>query len=143
MAHLRATGLADLLPTLQQPLLGICLGMQLLCRHSDEGDTDCLGIFDTDVKRFTPQLHANKVPHVGWNTITDTRSPLFHGFTREEFVYFVHSYYVPLSADTAAVTNYILPYSAALQRDNFYATQFHPEKSGTVGEQILKNFLAL
>ena len=126
-----------------KPVLGICLGMQLMCRHSEEGDVDCLGIFDTDVKRFISQRHEDKVPHMGWNTIARTNSGLFKGFTKEEFVYFVHSFYVPVNDCTAAVTDYIHPFSAALHKDNYYATQFHPEKSGSVGERILRNFLEL
>lgn len=141
MDYLRRTGLDGVIKSLKQPVLGICLGMQLLCNHSEEGDVDCLGVFNTEVKRFVPVCHEEKVPHMGWNTISRTNSPLFNGFDKEEFVYFVHSYYVPLCAYTAAETNYILPYSSALHKDNFYATQFHPEKSGSVGEQILKNFL--
>lgn len=143
MAYLRAHRLDELIRSLRQPVLGICIGMQLLCRHSEEGDTDCLGIFDAEVKRFVPQCRADKVPQMGWNTLTETRSPLFKDFDKEEFVYFVHSYYVPLCKDTAARTDYIQPYSSALQRDNFYATQFHPEKSGTVGERILRNFMEI
>lgn len=143
MRFLRAEGMDRLIHGLRQPVLGICLGMQLMCRHSDEGDADCLGIFDVDVKRFDSQKHEDKVPHVGWNTIGQTTSGLFRGFTKEEYVYFVHSYYVPLNEWTAATTDYILPFSAALHKENFYATQFHPEKSGSVGERILRNFLAL
>ena len=143
MRHLRENGLDRLIKELKQPVLGICLGMQLMCRHSEEGDTDCLGIFDTEVKRFRPHRHDEKVPHMGWNTITDTRSLLFDGFGKDEFVYFVHSYYVPLNAHTAATTEYIGPFSAALHKNNFYATQFHPEKSGETGMRILKNFLNL
>ena len=118
-------------------------GMQLMCRFSEEGNVDCLGIFDTDVKRFAPRKHEEKVPHMGWNTISRLKSDLFKGFTRDEFVYFVHSYYVPVSEFTAAETDYIRPFSAALHKDNFYATQFHPEKSGEAGERIIKNFLEL
>lgn len=143
MNHLRKQGLDKLICELRQPVLGICLGMQLLCRHSEEGNVDCLGVFDADVKRFTPQYHEEKVPHMGWNTIKDTTSGLFQGFTKEEFVYFVHSYYVPVNEFTSAITDYIQPFSAALHKDNFYATQFHPEKSGTIGEKILTNFLDL
>ena len=127
----------------KQPVLGICIGMQLMCSHSEEGNADCLGIFDVDVKRFIPKRHEDKVPHMGWNTIAQTNSALFNGFDKDEYVYFVHSYYVPVNEYTAAVTDYIHPFSAALHKDNFYATQFHPEKSGGVGERILKNFLAL
>lgn len=143
MQHLRLTGLDRLLLSLRQPVLGICLGMQLMCRHSDEGDVDTLGIFDVPVKRFISDCHSDKVPHMGWNTIEQTKGDLFIGFDKPEYVYFVHSYYVPVNPYTAAQTNYILPFSAALQKDNFYATQFHPEKSGDVGERILRNFVAL
>lgn len=143
MAYLRASGLDAVIRSLEKPLLGICLGMQLLCRHSEEGQVDCLGIFDADVKRFQSARHEDKVPHMGWNTITKTAGPLFRGFAKEEFVYFVHSFYVPENEHTAAVTDYIVPFSAALHKDNFFATQFHPEKSGAVGERILKNFLDL
>lgn len=143
MEHLKATGLDKLIKELKQPVLGICLGMQLMCSHSEEGNADCLGIFDVDVKRFIPKRHEDKVPHMGWNTIAQTNSDLFNGFDKDEYVYFVHSYYVPVNEYTAAVTDYIHPFSAALHKDNFYATQFHPEKSGGVGERILKNFLAL
>ena len=143
MEHLKATGLDKLIKDLKQPVLGICLGMQLMCKHSEEGDADCLGIFDAEVKRFVPKRHEDKVPHMGWNTITDTNSALFNGFDKDEFVYFVHSYYVSVNEHTAAITDYIHPFSAALHKDNFYATQFHPEKSGSVGERILKNFLDL
>lgn len=114
-----------------------------MCRHSEEGDVDCLGIFDVGVKRFVSLKHEDKVPHMGWNTISQTHSKLFRGFTKEEFVYFVHSFYVPVNDCTAAITDYILPFSAALHKDNYYATQFHPEKSGSVGERILQNFLDL
>ena len=120
----------ELIKNLRQPVFGICLGMQLMCRHSEEGEVDCLNIFDVDVKRFVPQKHEDKVPHMGWNTIGKTNSKLFEGFTEEEFVYFVHSFYIH-------------PFSAALHKDNFYATQFHPEKSGKTGEKILTNFLNL
>lgn len=143
MEYLKRTGLDTVIKSLKQPVLGICLGMQLLCTRSEEGDVDCLGIFDTEVRKFVPASHADKVPHMGWNTIRHTNSALFNGFAKEEFVYFVHSYYVPLCAYTAAETDYILPYSSALHKDNFYATQFHPEKSGSVGERILKNFLTI
>lgn len=143
MNHLRANGMDELIKNLRQPVLGICLGMQLMCRYSEEGEADCLGIFDTEVKRFLPPKQEDKVPHMGWNTITQTNSALFRGFSQEEFVYFVHSFYVPLCEFTAAQTEYILPFSAALHKDNFYATQFHPEKSGSTGERILRNFLEL
>ncbi|MEG1563212.1 MAG: imidazole glycerol phosphate synthase subunit HisH [Bacteroides sp.] len=143
MNHLRANGMDKLIKQLRQPVLGICLGMQLMCRYSEEGGTDCLGIFDTEVKRLLPQKQEEKVPHMGWNTIGQTCSELFKGFTQEEFVYFVHSFYVPVCTFTAAQTFYIQSFSAALHKDNFYATQFHPEKSGAAGERILTNFLEL
>ncbi|WP_042372401.1 imidazole glycerol phosphate synthase subunit HisH [Bacteroides neonati] len=143
MNHLKATGMDELIKSLRQPVLGICLGMQLMCRYSEEGEADCLGIFDVSVKRFVSQRQEDKVPHMGWNTIEQTNSELFKGFTHEEFVYFVHSFYVPVCEFTSAQTNYIQPFSAALHKDNFYATQFHPEKSGEAGERIIKNFLEL
>lgn len=143
MNHLKATGLDELIRNLRQPVFGICLGMQLMCRYSEEGEVDCLNIFDVNVKRFIPKKHEDKVPHMGWNTIGKVNSKLFEGFTEEEFVYFVHSFYVPVCDFTAAETDYIDPFSAALHKDNFYATQFHPEKSGKTGEKILRNFLDL
>lgn len=139
MQTLATTGLDKLIPTLRQPVLGICLGMQLLCNRSEEGDTGCLGVFDTDVIKF-PTGHI--VPHMGWNNITDIKGELLLGADDAD-VYFVHSYYVPVCADTIATCNYILPFSAAIQKNNFYATQFHPEKSGGIGEQILNNFLTI
>ena len=143
MQYLRQHKLDEVICSLKQPILGICIGQQLMCRYSEEGNTQCLGIFDIDVKRFQPQRHEDKVPHMGWNSLTDTQTPLFKGFTGDEFVYFVHSVYVPQCPWTIATTHYITPFSAALQRNNFYATQFHPEKSGSVGEKILQNFLNL
>lgn len=143
MGFLREKGLDEVIRNLKQPTLGICIGMQLMCRHSEEGDTDCLGIFDVEVRRFQSQRHEDKIPQMGWNTISHTKGPLYDGFIKEEYVYFVHSYYVPLCPWTAAETNYIQPYSASICKDNFYATQFHPEKSGKVGEHILQNFLNL
>lgn len=143
MEYLKAHGLDRVIVGLKQPVLGICIGMQLLCRHSEEYDTDCLGVFDVDVKRFQPQVHEDKVPQMGWNTIEEVKSPLFKGFDKPEFVYFIHSFYVPTCDWTIATTNYIQPYSSALHKGNFYATQFHPEKSGAVGERILKNFIEL
>lgn len=143
MEHLRQHGLDKLIVDLKQPVLGICLGMQLMCRHSEEGDADCLGIFDVDVKRFVAGRHEDKVPHMGWNNLTEVKSDLFPAELEDKFVYFVHSYYVPVNTYTAATTDYILPFSAALHKGNFYATQFHPEKSGSVGEAILRNFLNL
>jgi glutamine amidotransferase len=143
MKHLKEHGLDQVICELRQPFLGICLGMQLMCRYSEEGAVDCLNIFDVDVKRFCPQKHEDKVPHIGWNTLADVKGRLLAGGLEKQFVYFVHSFYVPLNVCTIATTNYILPFSAALQKDNFYATQFHPEKSGSVGEVILRNFLNL
>ncbi len=143
MRSLKEKGLDRVIKDLRQPVLGICIGMQLMCRHSEEGNVDCLGIFDTDVKRFVPRDHADKVPQMGWNTVEHTSSPLFKGFSRPEFVYYVHSFYVPLNPFTIAQTDYIQPYSGALRKENFYATQFHPEKSGEVGERLLQNFLDL
>ena len=141
MDYLRARKLDLLIRDLKQPVFGICVGQQLLCKHSEEGDTDCIGIFDAEVKRFQPQRHEDKVPHMGWNTIETTSDGIFKGFTKPEFVYFVHSFYVPVCEWTAARTEYILPFTASLHKDNFYASQFHPEKSGPTGERILKNFL--
>lgn len=143
MQHLQQTGLDKLIPDLKQPVLGICLGMQLMCSRSEEGNVDCLNIFGTEVKRFVPQKHEDKVPHMGWNTISNVKSNLFDISLENQFVYFVHSYYVAISEHTAAVTDYIHPFSAAMHKENFYATQFHPEKSGSVGESILKNFLKI
>ena len=143
MTYLRQHRLDEVIRNLRQPVLGICIGMQLLCRHSEEEDTDCLGVFDVDVVKFRPTQHEDKVPQMGWNTIGDLKSDLFKGLSEEEFVYFVHSFYAPLCADTIATTNYVQPYSSALHRDNFYATQFHPEKSGAVGERIIRNFLEM
>ena len=139
MAYLKVSGLDAVIRSLRQPVLGICLGQQLLCAHSEENDTECLGVFDTRVRRFPPR---NKVPHMGWNSLRDTQGPLFREM-KEEDVYFVHSYYCETDEHTAATCDYILPFAAAMQRDNFYATQFHPEKSAGVGAEILKNFLSL
>ncbi|MBC5991793.1 imidazole glycerol phosphate synthase subunit HisH [Pontibacter cellulosilyticus] len=140
MAQLKARNLDKLLPTLEQPFFGVCLGMQLLCQHSEEGDTELLNIIPLTVKHFETEL---KVPHMGWNQLEQLNSPLFNGVPEKDFVYYVHSYYVPLSDYTIAQTSYPEPFSAALQYKNFYAAQFHPEKSGAAGSQILKNFLAL
>lgn len=140
MAMLRATGLDTLIPTLEQPVLGICLGMQLMCRYSEEGQTQGLDLFDVDVVRFSNTV---KVPQIGWNQIKDLKSPLFKGVEEGSHVYLVHSFYAPLDAETIAACDYGIAYSAALHKNNFYGVQFHPEKSSTVGEQILKNFLAL
>ncbi len=142
MAYLREHKLDEVILSLRQPVLGICIGQQLLCARSAEGDVDCLGIFDVPVERLIPQ-ERQKVPHMGWNSLTSVTSPLFDGISDGEYVYYVHSYYVPLCPWTVAVTDYIQPFSAALRRDNFYATQFHPEKSGGVGERILRNFLQM
>ena len=149
MEYLKAHHLDQIIRDLKQPVLGICVGQQLLCRHSEEGDADCIGIFDVDVKRFQPQRHEDKVPAMGWNEIYDLKTDLYKGFGKSSeallhpYSYLVHSYYVPLCEDTIATANYILPYSASLHKDNFYTCQFHPEKSGKVGEQILKNFLEI
>jgi len=140
MEYLKRNELDKLIPTLKQPFLGVCLGLQLLCNHSEENDTKCLGIFDEEVKLFPP---TDKVPHMGWNSIKANNNKLFNGLDDNPYVYFVHSYYAELSEHTIAETDYILPFSAALNKDNFYAVQFHPEKSGKVGEQILKNFIEL
>ena len=140
MAYLRAHQIDSLIRDLKQPVLGICLGMQLLCAHSAERDTPCLGIIPQQVVKFEPKL---KVPHMGWNQIHSLKSPLFSPNLEQEYVYFVHSYYAETGPYTIATTDYIVPFSAAVQKDNFYATQFHPEKSGGVGEGILKNFLAI
>ena len=140
MKMLQESGLDVLIPTLKQPVLGICLGMQLMCKHSEEGNTNGLGIFDVNVVKFSQEV---KVPQMGWNTIYNLKTILFEGIKENEFMYLVHSFYAPLSENTIATTNYELEYSTALQRDNFYGVQFHPEKSGVFGEQILKNFLNL
>lgn len=141
MEYLRARKLDEVIRNLKNPVLGICIGQQLLCRHSEEGDTDCIGIFDADVYRFQPQRHEDKVPAMGWQAINCKDNQLTKGLENNPYVYFIHSYYVPLCNDTIAQANYILPYSAMLHKDNFWAAQFHPEKSGRVGEQIIKNFL--
>lgn len=141
MAYLREHRLDEVIRSLKQPILGICIGQQLLCQHSEEGDTDCIGVFPLDVKRFNPERHEDKVPQMGWNSIHDLKSPLFKGINENDFIYNVHSFYVPQSEFTIATCDYILPYSAALNKDNFYTCQFHPEKSGKVGQQIIQNFL--
>ena len=142
MEYLKAHQLDQVIKNLTQPVLGICVGQQLLCRHSEEGDVDCIGIFDVDVKRFKPQKHEDKVPAMGWNELYDLKTDLYKGLSHP-YSYFVHSYYVPLCEETIATADYILTYSASLHKDNFYTCQFHPEKSGKVGEQILRNFLDL
>ncbi len=143
MRYLRERRIDETIRSLRSPVLGICIGQQLLCSHSEEGDVDCLGIFDVPVVRFRPSGRGEKVPHMGWNTVTGLSSPIFEGVAEGEYAYFVHSYYVPACRWTVATTEYIVPFSAAMRRDNFFATQFHPEKSGSVGEMILKNFLGL
>lgn len=142
MAYLKEKGLDTLIKGLKQPVLATCIGMQLLCKHSEEGNTDCIGVFDVKVKKFISK--DLKIPHVGWNSITTKGdNPLMNGLKEEEFVYFVHSFYAPVNQYTTAVCEYEQPFSAMLQKDNFYAAQFHAEISGKAGEQILKNFLAL
>ena len=140
MRKLKESGLDSLIPNLKQPVLGICLGMQLMCNSSEEGNTKGLEIFDVDVIKFTSKV---KVPQMGWNQIYDLKSDLFKGIPENEFMYLVHSFYAPNCAEAIATTNYELEYASALQKDNFYGTQFHPEKSGNVGEKILENFLKL
>ena len=160
MEYLQARRLDEVIRSLCQPVLGICVGQQLLCKHSEEGDVDCIGVFDAEVKRFQPEKHEDKVPCMGWNKLSLPQpllkegrvDPLMNGLLsplsmegsgHAPYVYFVHSYYVPVCEDTIAVADYILPYSACLQKDNFYTCQFHPEKSGKVGERILETFLQL
>lgn len=146
MEYLRKNKLDELIVSLKQPVLGICLGLQLMCSHSEEGDTNCLGIFDERVKRFVPkpgEAFVTKVPHMGWNAIKDLKSELFGPELENEYVYFVHSFFAGMGEHTIATCNYINPFSAALQKNNFYATQFHPEKSGSVGAKILENFLKI
>ena len=145
MPYIRERGLDKLIQSLTQPFLGICLGMQLMCKHSEEGDTDCLGIFDLPVKKFMPPSPSEgvrmKVPHMGWNSLQQIQSPLLDGLDENPYCYFVHSYYADAGNSTIAITDYHIPFSAALHRDNFYGVQFHPEKSAAAGEVILKNFL--
>ena len=161
MNYLRQRGLDKVICDLKQPVLGICIGQQLMCKHSEEGDTDCLGIFPMEVKKFQPTRHEDKVPQMGWNSISFPKNEkleirnekleiynsgidLFKGVKEGDFVYFVHSYYVPLHEEyIIAKANFTLDYSAAIHKDNFYATQFHPEKSGMVGQKILENFMAI
>jgi glutamine amidotransferase len=162
MTYLRQKKLDQLIVTLKQPVLGICLGMQLMCMHSEENDTTCLGIFEEPVKRFRPVQPAavidqysgeiafsdavagsiEKVPQIGWNTIYDLKTPLFANVHEQSYIYLVHGYYAAIGEHTIATANYITSYSAALQKNNFYGVQFHPEKSAAVGEQILANFLS-
>ncbi|MGB4772756.1 MAG: imidazole glycerol phosphate synthase subunit HisH [Chitinophagaceae bacterium] len=143
MNYLRERRLDQLLRELTQPVLGICLGMQLMCAHSEENDTECLGIFAEPVKKFLPGESGLKVPQIGWNKVTDTRSRIFENIPDGSYFYFVHSYYAASGAHTIGTADYTLPYSAALHRNNFYGVQFHPEKSAAAGEQLLKNFIAL
>lgn len=140
MSYLNNKGLTEVIKKLKQPVLGICLGLQLLCDSSEENNTKCLGVFNTKVKLFPPE---EKVPHIGWNNFESFSGKLFQGINKKNDVYYVHSFYAETCKETIAICNYILPFSAAIKKDNFYATQFHPEKSSTIGEQILKNFLEL
>jgi len=144
MQYLQQRGLDKLIVSLKQPVLGICLGMQLLCKHSEENDTNCLGIFDVEVKRFqSPVANLLKIPQIGWNNIANLHSTIFEHVPENSYMYFVHSYYAALSPDTVAIANYVINYSAALQKGNFYAVQFHPEKSAEGGQNILDSFLKL
>jgi len=146
MNYLIANHLDKLICDLKQPLLGVCLGLQLMCTHSEEGDTTCLGIFPEKVRKFEVLASDSvslKIPHMGWNSVTRLKTPLFTGISEEDYFYFVHSFYATAGPDTAATCDYLIPFSAALQRDNFYATQFHPEKSGATGAKILRNFINL
>jgi len=139
MKYLKEKGLDELIVSLKQPVLGICLGMQLMCSHSEENDTPCLGIFDQKVKLFPQQ--GLKIPQIGWNNITDLKTHLLRGVSENAYMYFVHSYYVESCADAIAKTDYVIEYSSAIRKDNFFAVQFHPEKSGEVGQKILENFI--
>lgn len=143
MQHLKKLGLNQIIPQLKQPVLGVCLGMQLLCEYSEENDTTCLGIIPQKVVRFQPKNSNIKVPHMGWNTISNLQSKIFSKELTQQYVYFVHSYYVELGEFTTAITDYVQPFSSALQKDNFFATQFHPERSGSVGAKILENFVKI
>jgi glutamine amidotransferase len=148
MNYLKERKLDTVIKNLQQPVLGICLGMQLMCRYSEENDTECMGIFDEQVKHFTPSStrgdgQSLKVPQIGWNNIYDLKTDLFKGLPQNSYCYFVHGYYAALGAHTVATADYTLPYSAGLHRDNFFGVQFHPEKSAAAGEQILKNFIKM
>ncbi len=140
MHFLEERGLDKTIISLKQPVLGICLGLQLMCRHSEEGDAKCLGIFDAQVRLFPP---VDKIPHMGWNNCLTVKGDLFKGISLDDDLYYVHNYYAEISSDTVATCDYILPFSAAMNKENFYATQFHPEKSAMTGEIILKNFLEL
>lgn len=143
MKYLKERGLDKVITGLQQPVLGICLGMQLMCKHTEENDADCLGIFDETVRLFKPTGGQQKVPQIGWNNIFNLKTELFHGVPEQTYIYSVHSYYASEGADTIATADYIHHYSAALHRNNFYGVQFHPEKSADAGERILRNFLSL
>ena len=143
MQYLQHKNLDTLITALKQPVLGICLGMQLMCTYSEENNTNCMGIFNEQVKQFKPNDISSKVPQMGWNTITHLQSPLFAGVEENSYAYFVHGYYASIGEHTIAQTNYILDYSSALHKDNFYGVQFHPEKSAKTGEQIIQNFLSL
>jgi glutamine amidotransferase len=140
MQHLQEKGLDQVILSLKQPILGICLGLQLMCDYTEEGNTSCLGIFNTQVKKFPAK---EIVPHMGWNNFSDTKGRLFNNINADDNVYYVHSYYAEINEDTIGTCNYILPFSAVMQKNNFYATQFHPEKSADVGSEILKNFLTI
>ncbi|MEE2604810.1 MAG: imidazole glycerol phosphate synthase subunit HisH [Bacteroidota bacterium] len=140
MKQLKNQNLDKLIPNLKQPFLGICLGMQLMCNYSEEGDTSCLGIINTSVKKFNS--NNNKIPQIGWNNIKNLKTNLFKGINENEFMYFVHTYFVPKSTYTISESSYGLNYSSAINKDNFYGTQFHPEKSGLIGEKIIKNFIS-
>jgi len=143
MAYLKERNLDQLIVSLKQPVLGICLGMQLMCKHSAENDTNCLGIFEEQVMAFIANEKSTKVPQIGWNTITNLKTELFNGVPENSFAYFVHGYYAGLGENTIATSDYIQAYSSALHKNNFYGVQFHPEKSASVGEQIIQNFLSL
>lgn len=140
MRYLKERGLDEVLRSLTQPFLGVCLGLQLMCSYSEEHDTECLGIFSEEVRRFGDEL---KVPHMGWNTLTDMKTGLFEGIEDQSYVYFVHSYHAAAGSETIATCEYAVPFSASLHKDNYYGVQFHPEKSGDIGQRILKNFLNL
>ena len=146
MSYLATHKLDSLICDLKQPVLGVCLGLQLMCTHSEEGDTKCLGIFPEKVRKFVKSSEDSdsfKIPHMGWNSVSGLRTPLFAEINEEDYFYFVHSFYATTGIDTAATCNYLVPFSAALQRNNFYATQFHPEKSGPTGAKLLENFINL
>ena len=146
MSYLKEHKLDQLIRDLRQPVLGICLGLQLMCTHSEEGDVNCLGIFPEKVKKFVLPVQSSvnfKIPHMGWNSLGDLKSPLYKNITKGDYFYFVHSYYATVGDDTIATCDYLIPFSASLHRNNFYATQFHPEKSGKIGALILENFINL